>query len=50
MDYGYDKPEATGVVMDPNFAAYLSNDLLVCAPEQKEIPGVFLKRYLTKIF
>nr|GMD16980.1 paired amphipathic helix protein Sin3-like 3 isoform X1 [Ipomoea batatas] len=44
MDYGYDKPEATGVVMDPNFAAYLSNDLLLCAPEQKGIPGVFLKR------
>ncbi|VFQ66742.1 unnamed protein product [Cuscuta campestris] len=44
MDYGLDKPEAAGVVVDPILAAYLSNDLLACATEQKQIRGVFLKR------
>lgn len=44
MDYVYDKPEMSAVSMDPNFAAYLSNELLSVIP-QKENPGVFLTRY-----
>ncbi|CAH9087521.1 unnamed protein product [Cuscuta epithymum] len=44
MDYGSDKPEVAGVVMDPKFVAYLSNELLSCATGQKEFRGVFLKR------
>lgn len=43
MDYVYDKPEVSAVSMDPNFAAYLSNELLSVIP-QKENPGVFLTR------
>ncbi|OMO57284.1 paired amphipathic helix protein Sin3-like 4-like protein [Corchorus capsularis] len=44
MDYGHDKPEVTAVSMDPNFAAYLHNDFLSVVPEEKEKPGIFLKR------
>ncbi|CAN4116256.1 unnamed protein product [Withania somnifera] len=43
MDYVYDKPEVSAVSMDPNFAAYLSNELLSAIP-QKENSGVFLTR------
>ncbi|XP_055810193.1 paired amphipathic helix protein Sin3-like 4 isoform X2 [Solanum dulcamara] len=43
MDYVYDKPEMSAVSVDPNFAAYLSNELLSAIP-QKENPGVFLTR------
>ncbi|CAN4124323.1 unnamed protein product [Withania somnifera] len=43
MDYVYDKPEVSAVSMDPNFAAYLSNELLSVIP-QKENSGVFLTR------
>ncbi|KAK4715701.1 hypothetical protein R3W88_014039 [Solanum pinnatisectum] len=43
MDYVYDKPEMSAVTMDPNFAAYMSNELLSVIP-QKENPGVFLTR------
>ena len=46
MDYGHDKPEVTAVSMDPNFAAYLHNDFLSVVPEEKEKPGIFLKRYI----
>ncbi|XP_060214426.1 paired amphipathic helix protein Sin3-like 4 isoform X1 [Lycium barbarum] len=43
MDYVYDKPEVSAVTMDPNFAAYLSNELLSVIP-QKENPGLYLTR------
>ncbi|XVF02345.1 hypothetical protein REPUB_Repub04eG0167600 [Reevesia pubescens] len=48
MDYGHDKPEVTAVSMDPNFAAYLHNDFLSVVPEEKEKPGIFLKRNIRK--
>ncbi|KAK6281649.1 hypothetical protein POUND7_015474 [Theobroma cacao] len=48
MDYGHDKPEVTAVSMDPNFAAYLHNDFLLVVPEEKEKPGIFLKRNIRK--
>ncbi|KAM7269592.1 hypothetical protein ACFE04_025089 [Oxalis oulophora] len=44
MDYGHDKPEMTAVSMDPNFAAYLHNDFLSVVPDEKEKPGIYLKR------
>ncbi|XP_009765634.1 paired amphipathic helix protein Sin3-like 3 isoform X1 [Nicotiana sylvestris] len=44
MDYVHDKPEMSAVSMDPNFAAYLSNELLSVIPQKKENPGVFLTR------
>lgn len=47
MDYGFEKPEVTAVSMDPNFASYLSHDLLSLVPDKKEKPGVVLKRYLS---
>ena len=46
MDYGHDKPEVTAVSMDPNFAAYLHHDFLSVVPEEREKPGIFLKRYI----
>ncbi|XP_022727045.1 paired amphipathic helix protein Sin3-like 4 isoform X2 [Durio zibethinus] len=48
MDYGHDKPEVTAVSIDPNFAAYLHNDFLSVVPEEKEKPGIFLKRNIRK--
>ncbi|XVE75149.1 hypothetical protein DITRI_Ditri12bG0072300 [Diplodiscus trichospermus] len=48
MDYGHDKPEVTAVSMDPNFAAYLHNDFLSVGPEEKEKPGIFLKRNIRR--
>lgn len=44
MDYVHDKTEMSAVSMDPNFAAYLSNELLSVIPQKKENPGVFLTR------
>ncbi|GAV75319.1 PAH domain-containing protein/Sin3_corepress domain-containing protein [Cephalotus follicularis] len=44
MDYGHDKPEVTAVSMDPNFAAHLHNDFLSVVPDEREKPGIFLKR------
>ncbi|KAG8366233.1 hypothetical protein BUALT_Bualt17G0055200 [Buddleja alternifolia] len=43
MKNEHDKPEPAAVSMDPDFAAYLSNELLSAAP--RRMPGVFLKRY-----
>ncbi|KAG8383142.1 hypothetical protein BUALT_Bualt05G0153900 [Buddleja alternifolia] len=39
-----DKPEVTAVSMDPNFAAYLNDELLTVVPERKRKPGIFMKR------
>ncbi|KAM7252050.1 hypothetical protein ACFE04_023933 [Oxalis oulophora] len=44
MDYGQDKPEVTGVSMDPKFAAYFQNEFLTVVPDEKVKPGVYLDR------
>ncbi|KAI3467443.1 hypothetical protein Pfo_024106 [Paulownia fortunei] len=44
MKNEHDKLEPTAVSMDPNFAAYLNDELLSVFPERKGKPGVFLKR------
>lgn len=44
MRYELDKPEVTAVSVDPDFAAYLNEELLSVNPQKKEKPGVFLMR------
>ncbi|KAK4481866.1 hypothetical protein RD792_012777 [Penstemon davidsonii] len=39
-----DKPEVTAVSVDPNFTAYLNNELLSVVPERRGKSGIFLKR------
>ncbi|CAL9079689.1 unnamed protein product [Musa textilis] len=44
MEYGHEKPEVTAISMDPNFSAYLYNDLLSSVSDRKGVQGVFLGR------
>ncbi|CAN1852666.1 Paired amphipathic helix protein Sin3-like 4 [Linum perenne] len=44
MDFVHEKPEVTAVSMDPNFITYLNDDFLSIVPENKETPGIFMKR------
>ncbi|XP_010551461.1 PREDICTED: paired amphipathic helix protein Sin3-like 3 [Tarenaya hassleriana] len=44
MDYGYEKPEVTTVIMDPSFAAYLHNDFLSVGPNRRDKSGIYLQR------
>ncbi|PIN18039.1 Histone deacetylase complex, SIN3 component [Handroanthus impetiginosus] len=44
MKNEHDKPEPAAVSMDPNFAAYLGDELLSVVPERKEESAVFLMR------
>ena len=44
MDFVHEKPEVTSVAVDPNFITYLHSDFLSIVPEEKEKPGVFMKR------
>ncbi|XP_064952006.1 paired amphipathic helix protein Sin3-like 3 [Musa acuminata AAA Group] len=44
MEYGQEKPELTAISLDPNFSAYLYNDLLSSVSDRKGAQGVFLGR------
>ncbi|XP_047309262.1 paired amphipathic helix protein Sin3-like 4 isoform X2 [Impatiens glandulifera] len=44
VDNGNNKPEATSVYMDTNFAAYLHNDLLYPVPNRTVKSDIFLRR------
>ncbi|XP_052172733.1 paired amphipathic helix protein Sin3-like 3 isoform X2 [Diospyros lotus] len=44
MDNDHDKPEVTTITMDPDFARYLHDDFLSLEGDEKENPGVFLRR------
>ncbi|CAA0833681.1 Paired amphipathic helix protein Sin3-like 3 [Striga hermonthica] len=45
-----DKFEPIAVSMDPEFAAYLNNELLMVVPERMGKPGVYLKRNKMKLY
>ncbi|KAJ6838713.1 paired amphipathic helix protein Sin3-like 4 [Iris pallida] len=45
MEYGHEKPELTAVSIDPSFVTYLYNELLSSASDDKEVNGVFMRRY-----
>ncbi|KAL9230128.1 hypothetical protein vseg_005517 [Gypsophila vaccaria] len=44
MDSGNERPEMVGVSIDPNFAAYLSNDLVSIVSSRKEPRGIMMQR------
>ncbi|GFP91557.1 paired amphipathic helix protein sin3-like 4 [Phtheirospermum japonicum] len=46
----HDKFEPTAVSMDPDFAAYLTDELLAVVPEKMGKPGVYLKRNKKKLY
>ncbi|KAL6547202.1 hypothetical protein OROMI_022923 [Orobanche minor] len=46
----HDKFEPSSVSMDPNFAAYLNDELLAFVPERMGNPGVYLKRNKRKLY
>ncbi|KAL6567760.1 hypothetical protein OROGR_001428 [Orobanche gracilis] len=46
----HEKFEPSSVSMDPNFAAYLNDELLAFVPERMGKPGVYLKRNKRKLY
>ncbi|KAL3631082.1 hypothetical protein CASFOL_024066 [Castilleja foliolosa] len=46
----HDKFEPTAVSMEPDFAAYLTDELLAVVPEKMGKPGVYLKRNKKKLY
>ncbi|KAL6513818.1 hypothetical protein OROHE_019274 [Orobanche hederae] len=46
----HDKFEPSSVSMDPNFAAYMNDELLAFVPERMGKPGVYLKRNKRKLY